>query len=78
MHSRLEIYLTPGWAEGENRNGTKAAIFEAPVFDDEIGAWKCACHVDDQTPVVIYGQTAMQSLTLATRFVSRVYEATEF
>ncbi len=78
MHSRLEIYLTPAWAEGENRYGTKAAVFEAPVFDGEMGAWKCVCHVDGEAPMFIYGETAMQSLTLAARLVSRVHEGTEF
>lgn len=74
MNSRLELTLTPDWANGQNRTGTKKVAFDAPVFDEQMTAWKCVYHVDGEPPRHAYGETAMHSLTLAARLVSTVEE----
>ena len=48
--------------------------FDAPVFEEAMRAWKCVFYVDGEPPRAVYGQTAMHSLTLATRLVSTVEE----
>jgi hypothetical protein len=48
--------------------------FDAPVFEEAMRAWKCVFHVDGEPPRHAYGETAMHSLTLATRLVSTVEE----
>ncbi|PKP82042.1 MAG: hypothetical protein CVT79_07030 [Alphaproteobacteria bacterium HGW-Alphaproteobacteria-18] len=77
MNSRLELVLTPEWAAGQSRKGTKKVAFEAPVFDEQMQAWKCVFHVDGEPTRHAYGVTAMQSLTLATRLVSHAEENME-
>ena len=74
MNTRLELVLTPDWANGQNRNGSKKVAFDAPVFDEAMRTWKCVFHVDGDPPRHAYGQTAMQSMTLATRLGSAVEE----
>lgn len=74
MNTRLELMLTPDWENGQIRNGTKKVAFDAPVFEEAMRAWKCVFHVDGEPPRHAYGETAMHSLTLATRLVSTVEE----